>query len=160
MPELDLKNPEGDWERFEADFINKVHALGGQELIDALEYDNDIPVAVLHNGPADEGVNILTRPQQMQWALNGMILNSLPRSMEEGSPRKLIADMPHTGGTVAGNRQRWATLRARYSVEKPARLAQSRGCRTCSSRSGRGCCPPSCTSRWWPTRCGWRPSCT
>ena len=126
MPELDLKNPEGDWERFEADVINKVHALGGQELIDALEYDNDIPVAVLHNGPADEGVNILTRPQQMQWALNGMILNSLPRSMEEGSPRKLMEDMPHAGGTVAGERQKWATLRARYSVEKPATRAKSR----------------------------------
>ena len=87
VPELDLKNPEGDWERFEADIVNKVHALGGQELMDALEYDADIPVAVLHNGPADDGVNVLTRPQQIQWALNGIILNSLPRSMEEGSPR-------------------------------------------------------------------------
>ena len=38
VPELDLKNPEGDWARFEADIVNKVHALGGQELMDALEY--------------------------------------------------------------------------------------------------------------------------
>ena len=79
VPELDLKNPEGDWARFEADIVNKVHALGGQELMDALEYDADIPRAVLNNGPADDGVNVLTRPQQMQWALNGIILNSLPR---------------------------------------------------------------------------------
>ena len=63
----------------------------------------------------------MTAPQLGQKALRGLISNSLPSTMQEGSPAWLIRDCPHAGGTIGGQPQALQVLRTRYQVERVVR---------------------------------------
>ena len=107
---LHSDTPEADFRRWR-DAIREVVRGAGPDFLAALDFAADIPplpdltAQVLDDAPAT-----LSAPQKRQLALRSLISNSLPDDVSEGSPRRLIMDMPYAGGTIGGAQQAWAAL--------------------------------------------------
>ena len=119
---LDAQRPEHDFVRWEAQLRDMIHAIGGQQFIEALEFDQHIPHFTSSSGVLSDTLDGPTIPQARQHALLSVISNSLPVENEEGTPRKLIENCVHAGGTAnfgSGDvDQAIRLLRARYSIPK------------------------------------------
>ena len=113
---LSLKDPEGDWHRW-LDEAKAVIQTYGQDFVDAFEFAADIP-AVAAPGVLDDEPLPLTAPQARQLALRAFIGNSLPSSLEEGTPAWLIGGCAHAGGNIGGAPQALSKLRTRYEVPR------------------------------------------
>ena len=113
---LNHKDPESDWHRW-LDELKAVVKTYGQDFVDALEFDANIPAVVV---PAvlDDEPSPMTAPQARQLALRALIGNSLPSSQQEGSPGWLVRNCPHAGGLIGGQPQALAVLRTRYEVAR------------------------------------------
>ena len=116
---LDIANAEVDFsERWMNDITNGIYAIGGQQFVDALTYEHDIPATTALPGVLSDDLPNYTIPELRQHAIFSFILNSLPPSGEDGMPRALVKDCVHAGGKVGGAEQAWMLLCRRYHIAK------------------------------------------